>query len=281
MQASGIQWWCAAQTAPWTWTWRAYPGVWLLVLSIGAAYWLTVRRVGASPDAPPPDRRHVRWFVAGLVTLWVALDWPVGALGAGYLAAVHMVQYLLIAIVAPPMLLKGIPPFVIDRLRGGGFERVLRLLTHPLVAFGLFNVVLVFTHLPATVDTWMRSQVGSFGIDMLWLFAGLVFWWPVIVPVPEREWFSAPLKMGYLFLTMVSNTLPFAVLTYAELPFYSIYELSPPFPGLSARGDQQIAGILMKVGGAVILWTVITVMFFRWYNEEERADDAGRPGARA
>lgn len=274
MDVSGIQWWCSAQTAAWTWTWRAYPGVWLLVLSIGAAYWLAARSV---VRLAPANRRDTLWFISGLVVLWLALDWPIGALGAGYLAAVHMVQYLLIALVAPPLLLKGIPEPVLRRLDG----RVLRIVTQPLVALGVFNVVLIFTHLPGTVDTWMTTQVGSFGIDMLWLAGGLIFWWPVVVPVPERHWFSYPIKMGYLFVAMVVNTLPFAFLTYADLPFYGIYELSPPFPGVSAREDQQIAGILMKVGGGVILWTVITILFFRWYNTEERAGRDDRPAEAA
>ena len=269
METSGIQWWCSAQTAAWTWTWRAYPGVWLLVLSLAAAYWLIVRRANGG----------TRWFVAGLVVLWLALDWPIGALGAGYLASVHMVQYLMIALIVPPLLLKGIPPSALRRLEGSATERVIRVVTQPLVALGVFNFVLIFTHLPGTVDAWMRTQIGSFGIDMLWLSAGLIFWWPVVLPVPARRWFGYPLKMGYLFIAMVANTLPFAFLTYGELPFYGIYELSPPFPGPSAREDQQIAGILMKVGGGAIMWTVITILFFRWYNAEERTDAEERNGA--
>jgi len=265
VEASGIQWWCSASTAAWTWTWQAYPGVWLLIAALAAGYLVVTRSGGAECS----DRR---WYLTGLLVLWLALDWPIGALGAGYLAAVHMVQYLMIAIIAPPLLLKGVPLPLLRRIEGSPAERVLRVATNPLVALGLFNAVLIFTHLPGTVDTWMSTQVGSFGIDMMWLVGGLIFWWPVVLSVPERRWFGYPMKMGYLFVAMVANTLPFAFLTYAELPFYGIYELSPPVPGLSAREDQQIAGILMKVGGGAIMWTVITILFFRWYSSEERAE---------
>jgi len=202
------------------------------------------------------------------VLLWIALDWPVGALGAGYLASVHMLQFLMIALLVPALMLLGIPAQAFRRLGQSRAIRPLRLVTHPLIALGVFGVVLFYTHIPAVVDGWMSSQTGSFGIDMMWLAAGLVFWWPVIAPVPARPRFPAPVKMGYVFLATVLNTMPYAFLTFGELPFYGIYELAPPVTGISTRQDQQIAGLLMKMGGGIILWTAITVLFFRWFQRE-------------
>ena len=77
--------------------------------------------------------------------------------------------------------------------------------------------------------------------------------------------------MGYLLVATVLNTMPYAFLTFGELPFYGIYELAPPVTGISTREDQQIAGLLMKMGGGAILWTAITILFFQWFNREERA----------
>ncbi|MDH3298355.1 MAG: cytochrome c oxidase assembly protein [Gemmatimonadota bacterium] len=261
-----MRWWCSAQAGAWDWTWQAYPGVWLFVgLMAGGYVWLGRSPVGRG------SRRHTASFLSGLALLWVALDWPVGALGAGYLASVHMLQYLLIALLAPALLLLGVPAAAYARLDGSPVARPLRLVTHPLVALAMFSFVLYYTHIPGVVDEWMASQVGSFGIDMLWLVAGLVFWWPVVVPVPERPRFPPGLKMGYLFLATVLNTIPYAFLTFGELPFYGIYELAPPVSGISTRQDQQIAGLLMKMGGGVILWTAITILFFRWFQREEVA----------
>jgi putative membrane protein len=211
------------------------------------------------------------WAIAGFLTLWLALDWPVGALGGGYLSSVHMFQYLLIALLVPAFLLLGVPDSAWSRLADSRMRPALRLLTHPLITLGLFQVVLIWTHLPATVDGLMASQWGSFLIDMLWLLGGLLFWWPVISPVPDRPWFGEPLKMGYLFLATVLNTMPYAFLTFGDTPYYGIYELAPPVGRLTAGEDQQIAGLLMKVGGGVILWTAITTIWFRWYSREEAA----------
>lgn len=260
----GLQWWCsAAGTRPWSWTWRPYPGVWLFVLLAGL-FWLGLaRRHGGW-------RGRGRWFAAGLVLLWATLDWPVGAL-SGYLASAHMVQYLSLSLLVPPALLLGVPRGTWRALAASRILPAVRLLTHPLVALGVFQVVLIWTHLPAVVDGWMATQFGSLGLDMLWLAAGLVFWWPVLAPVPERSGFSEPLKMGYLFVATILNTLPYAFLTFGELPFYGIYELAPPVGWLGPRGDQQVAGLLMKVGGGLILWTAITILWFRWYGREQRS----------
>lgn len=261
-----MTWWCSAGSVAWTWQWQAYPGVWLFVLALVAGYAWLEARVGR-------EQGRRRWFAAGVVVLWLALDWPVGALGAGYLASVHMLQYLLVALVAPPLLLLGFPSASRPGARGqaepslaGG---LLRLITRPLPALIIFSLVVYATHLPRVVDGLMVTQAGSFLIDMLWLSAGLVFWRPVVAPASADGSIPHPIKMGYLFLATVINTLPYAFLTFGELPFYGIYELAPPVAGLTARQDQQIAGLLMKGGGGAILWSAITIVFFRWVRGEQ------------
>lgn len=270
-----MQWWCAAQGVTWTWEWQAYPGVWLFLLLVAGGWAHLLRKAGAFP-AP---RARTASFAGGIVVLWLALDWPVGALGAGYLASVHMVQFLLIALLAPPLLLLGTPPEAYHRLARARSIRLLRPLTHPLASIGLFTAVLGLTHWPTFVDALMASQAGSFLLDMLWLGAGVLFWWPVAAPRPERAWFGLPAKMGYLIVATVVNTGVFAFLTFSELPVYATYELAPPVSGLSSRDDQRLAGLLMKMGGAVILWTSISILFFRWWIESER-DETEIPDAR-
>lgn len=265
-----MRWWCAAQGIPWEWSWQPYPGVWAFVLLTAAGYARLRRRTPAGEAAA----RRTAAFVAGLGTLWIALDWPVGALGAGYLASVHMVQFLLIALVAPVALLHALPPAVARRaLEGRAIGRPLRFLTHPGVALLLFHAIVVATHWPEVVDGLMASQAGSFALDLAWLSGGLLFWWPVVDPAGERR-LSYPLRIGYLILATVIGTAPFAFLTFAELPFYATYELAPPVGGISARTDQRVAGILMKLGGGAILWTAIGVLFFRWWAASEAGRDA-------
>jgi cytochrome c oxidase assembly factor CtaG len=115
----------------------------------------------------------------------------------------------------------------------------------------------------------MGSQPGSFLLDMLWILAGLLFWWPVAAPVPRRERFGWPLKVGYLILATITNTGVFVYLTFSHLPLYATYELAPPLAWITKREDQQLAGLLMKFGGGAILWVAIAVCFARWFQAEE------------
>ena len=237
-------------------------------------FWLLGRADDGSTGASEASRaRKTKWaWFGGVLALWVALDWPVGAL-SGYLASAHMLQYLLTALVAPPLLLLGVPSGAWRRLASRpGVVRVLRFVTHPLIAIAIFQLILFYTHLPSVVDRLMVTPLGSFAIDTMWLGGGLLFWWPVVAPVPARPSFGYPLKMGYLFLSTVLNTMPYAFLTFGELPFYGIYELAPPVGILGAREDQQVAGLLMKIGGGVVLWTAITIQFFMWFNREGEAE---------
>jgi putative membrane protein len=260
-----MQWWCSAQTAAWDWGWQMYPGVWAFIVMLVAVYWVLQHR--ATTASATGSRVAV--FLFGVLLLWIALDWPIGALGAGYLASAHMVQFLLIAVAVPPLLLHGLPPYAFEALtRRRLLLSFLRPLTHPLVALAFFNVVLVATHWPSVVDSLMSSQIGSFTLDMAWWVAGLVLWWPIVAPVPRRPGFSYLYKIGYLILATILNTPAFAWLTFSDLPLYATYELAPPVTGMSTRADQQIAGLLMKIGGALIFWTAITVLFVRWYQEE-------------
>jgi putative membrane protein len=261
-----MQWWCAARDVAWEWTWRPYPGVWLFMLLLCAGYARIRRSAGSNVDH---GRRRTAAFIAGLALLLAALDWPLGALGAGYLASAHMVQFLLIALAAPPLLLLGVPREAFARLAAMRGASVLERATHPLFTLLLFSAVTIATHLPAVTDSLMPSQVGSFVIDMLWLGAGLLYWWPVIARVPERPRFSLPVQMVYLFASLVFMTAPGAMITFSQLPIYGIYELAPPIGALSSLDDQRVAGLLMKIGGGAITWTAIAILFIRWKREED------------
>ncbi len=111
----------------------------------------------------------------------------------------------------------------------------------------------------------MPSQVGSFAIDITWLVTGLIFWWPVVCAVPERTKFPMLVKIGYLALNGLLIRPVSLMLLYAKYPMYAAYELAPPLPGTSAIDDQQLAGVVMKVGSAWIMMMGVTVLFVVWH----------------
>jgi len=106
-------------------------------------------------------------------------------------------------------------------------------------------------------------------MDMLWLASGLVLWLPTVGPLPEHRTRSAPAKMVYLFVAAgVVAILPASFLTFAKFPLYSTYELAPRIGAITAIEDQQLAGIMMKLGMIPVVWGALGVMFFRWMAQE-------------
>ncbi len=264
-----MQFWCSAGplNLPWTWTWTAYVGVWLflILLVVGMTAWnrAGARRAGLASTPPVHPL-----FVLGVVMLWMALDWPVGPLGAGYLASVHMLQFLLIGLVAPPLLLRGISPAAQAMVAG---SKVIKQVTSPIFALLVFNATVLVTHLPFVADALMQSQLGSMFIDLAWLATGLFFWWPVVVDLPVRAKFPPPLRMLYLIGGLMFSPVMFGLagfLAYSETPLYGWYELRPPVAGISSHADHQAAGALMSIGGATIAFVAMSVIFFRWSKTE-------------
>jgi len=262
-----VTWWCAATSLPWSWAWRPYPGVWLFVAGLA----LTFLRFGLPADRAL-RRRAIGWFVPGLLIVWAALDWPIGTLGGGYLASIHSLQYVMLALAAPPFLLLGLAPSVTEQLASGGLGRGARMAAHPVTGLVVHNLIVLVTHFAGVVDAAMASQVGSLLIDLAWIAAGLSLWWPAIAP-PGTNRLTPPLRMGYLFLQTIPSMFPAAFLTFADYPLYRLYELAPrSFDLLTPAYDQQLAGLIMKVIGDPIVWAGIAVIYFRWASAERRAD---------
>lgn len=266
--AGNVQWWCSAQGVRWTWKWRPYPGIWLMVLAIAGAYWRLSR--GGPRTSAARKRRALGWL--GVVLAWVSLDWPLGPLAAGYLASAHAVQFLLLSMVVSPLLLLGIEPGMSVRPdpRGAG-GWLLRFVTTPLVAGVLFNIVAITTHVPAVVDGLMVSQLGAFALDLSWLLSGLVLWWPVVLDMPRRR-FPLMLKIFYIFLATLVHSGIANVMLLADFPIYSIYQLAPPMQGVTAMTDLQIAGAVMLGGGLVISFSVMSLLFYRYVQQATGPD---------
>ncbi len=256
-----MRWWCSAVGVPWSWVWRPYAGVWLLLLAASVLYLARAKRSRTNNGLQATTRPGL--FFAGLFLVWAALDWPIGTL-AGYLASLHMTQFLLLTMAAPPLLLLGWP-----RAPAAPAGPLRRLLHQPVLTLIVFSAIVVLTHLPVVTDGLMPSQPGSFAIDLGWLGGGLLFWSPLLSR-DAPAWFGPPVRMTYLFADMVLMTAPGAMITFSDLPIYATYELAPPIPGINPIDDQRLAGLIMRLGVALVSWLAISIMFLRWNRAEER-----------
>jgi cytochrome c oxidase assembly factor CtaG len=271
-----MQFWCSALKEPWSWTWRPYVGVWVLCLGLLGAYAWSIRRRRRTNPPEPGARKRAIWFTLGVISIWIASDWPVGLLGSSYLSSVHMLQYMIYTLAAAPLLVLGVPEWMARRLLSRlRLYRVACFLAKPVIAAVVFNAILIATNTPTLVDALRPSQIGSFALDMTWLLSGVILWMPICSAIPEISGRSYPVKMVYLFLAAATVPMvPGGFLTFADHPLYATYELAPRVMGFSALNDQQLAGAFMKVGNIPVVWSVIAVMFVRWWRQERPASRA-------
>jgi putative membrane protein len=250
--------------------WHVHPDVWLLFGSIIAAYLIAGRRhERATGEATEPRKR--RLFLLGMGVLWLGADWPIHDLAERYLYSMHMTQHLLFTLVAAPILIAGMPVWLLrELLAPAPIRRIFRFMTRPLVALIFFNAVLLFTHWPEVVAASVGSELVHLGLHVLVVTSALVMWWPVMSPLPEMPSLPPPGQMLYLFLQSLAPTIPASFLTFGHTPLYPVYATFPRIWGIDALTDQLIAGLIMKLLGGLLLWGVIAVIFFRWFNQEQR-----------
>jgi putative membrane protein len=251
--------------------WHPHPDVWLLLGGIWVAYLVAVRNHPMTPREAADRRRRATLFSIGMGSLLVGADWPIHDLAEGYLYSVHMVQHMLFTLVAPPLLIAGIPAWMWRTLlRPRPLFVAFRFLTRPVVALIVFNGLLLFTHWPEVVDVSVGSELAHFSLHAVLFGAAMIAWWPVMSPLVELPSLSPPGQMMYLFVQSLAPTIPASFLTFGHTLLYPVYGTFPRIWGISALSDQLIAGLFMKIVGGLILWGFIAVIFFRWHAREAR-----------
>jgi cytochrome c oxidase assembly factor CtaG len=270
-----VGWWCSAQSGPWTWTPQYFPGIWIALVALAVGYVYAIRRVGPSkvrPGEPVVTRDQVISFGSGWVLLWLATDWPMGVLGAGYLLTAHMIQYVAFSLIVAPLLIRGTPRWLqVAVLNARGMAWARAIVERPFLAFVLFNVVLAVTHLPPVTDTLKPIQFGSMAMDVLWIVTALLFWASIGTFDREDSSYSNARRMLYVIGITILPTIPGAFFVYADYPIYQTYEFATRvFSDFSAKDDQVIAGLLMWMGMTPILLFRLALAFFQWSAMESR-----------
>ena len=120
----------------------------------------------------------------------------------------------------------------------------------------------------------MITQLGSFAIDLAWLFAGLFLWWPILA-APGFVSLGVIGMVFYLFGATVGPTIPAMLIAFSDWPIYRLYELAPRVSvHFTANDDLKLAGLSMKLIGDVPLWIAAMVVFFRGVTAQGEMVDA-------
>ena len=259
--------------------WSFDPLVALPLLLVGSSYLWAVRRVDRThPANPVPLSRSVA-FVAGLVAIAVALQSVIERYDTT-LFSVHMLQHILLTLVAAPLLALGAPITLLLRVTRPGFRRtfvlpvlhsrVVRVLAFPVVTWILFAGVMWGTHFSPIFNQSLTDPLVHDLEHLLYLTAGLLFWWPAVGLDPSPWRMSHPVRAMYLFLQMPQNTFLALAIYSASVPLYAHYANLQLGWGPGALLDQQLAGGLMWIVGDVVFISSMALVVRGWMRSEER-----------
>jgi cytochrome c oxidase assembly factor CtaG len=266
-----------AATLLFGWTWEPIP---TLAIAGIVTWWLwAVRRVdGAHPTNRVPRRRTVA-FLAGMLALAFALVSGIERYDTS-LFSIHMVQHVLLMLVAAPLLALAAPVTLVLRLSSAEtrrrwllpvlHSRVVGFLAHPVVAWVMFAVMMWATHFSPLFNASLEDPFIHDLEHVLFLSGALLFWWPAVALDPAPWRMSHPARIGYLFTQMTQNTFLAVVILNATTVLYPHYATLVRPWGMAAIDDQRLAAGIMWIAGDAVFLTAILAVVAGWMRAEAR-----------
>jgi putative membrane protein len=277
--------------------WTIEPVV-LLGLVVAAVVWIRfVRQVDRAHPANPVPRRRTWFFLGALGVLAFALMSGIDAYDTT-LFSVHMVQHILITLVAAPLIALSAPITLLLRVATPNtrrrvilpilHSRVLRAITFPVVAWVLFAGTMWWAHFSPIFDAALENPAIHDLEHALFLVTALLFWWPAVGADPSPWRMSHPVRAMYVFLQMPQNTFLAVTILNSSVVLYAHYAtLNRPW-GQTPLADQQTAGGLMWIGGDILFLSAMAAIIAGWMTYEKRQEavvdrrlDAERAAIRA
>ena len=262
------------------WNWR--PDVLLVVTFFGAVYirgWLRLRRQSASVV----EWWQVLLYLAGLAAIGLALLSSIDAVAEIYLS-MHMVQHLLLLMIAPLCILLANPLAVIlwglpKRLRclagyplrrASLFRYSLGVATFMPVAWTVYVVDLWAWHHPSLYQMALRNEWAHDLQHLLFFSTAILFWWPIANPAPRLHGaISYGFRIVYLIAATLQNTLLAMAISLPERVLYPFYSVVPGLRDITPINDQALGGGIMWVSGHMYLIPIIVLIARMSSFEEE------------
>jgi putative copper resistance protein D len=226
-----------------------------------------------------PDRRlanRAACFLGGLAALWLALQSPIDSY-ADVRLSVHMVQHLLLTMVAAPLLVLGAPVTLLLRAATPAFRRrwvlpllhsrPVRMLSAPVVCWAQFALVLWVSHFSPLYDAAVRNAGIHVLEHLLYVASAVLFWSPVVGVDPSPKRLSHPARLLYLFLAMPQASFLGLAMWGSSRVLYPAYQAAL---GPAALDDQRLAGTIMGSAGMLVMVPALGLVLLDWLAREER-----------
>lgn len=251
--------------------WQADPVLLALLALLAAGYLLRARRLhGGWP------RWRAASFLAGLGVVALAVTSAVAVYDMTQFWA-HMVQHLMLIMLAPPLLVAGRPlTLLLATARGRGRARLTAalesapaaVLTSPAVALAGYAAAIVGAHLTGLSTVVMTRPWAGQAEHLVYVAAGVLFFWLIFGDEPIRWQLSMPGRLMLLVLSMAVDTFVGLVLLQTTKP---VAQLAHPGWGLAPLADTQAGGAVMWVAGDGLMAVLAVLLFATWARRPEAA----------
>jgi putative membrane protein len=266
---SGRDWWES---------WNPEPVTIMLLVVSAVLYGVGVARLRRRARA-----RTIAFYTA-LAVVAAALLSPLHGLAERLLAA-HMVQHLLLILVAAPLLVYGAGAVAVivglpARVRRGVQKVRSRvaparwLVLNPVLVGGLHALAMWSWHLPVPYEAGLENSLLHALQHASFLGTALLLW-TLVIGVGRRRRAALGVAILLMFATMLQSGALGAVLTFATRPLYGVHVAG----AADALFDQQLAGLIMWVPAGVIYLVAMAMLFGAWLKETERRSPAVAPDA--
>jgi cytochrome c oxidase assembly factor CtaG len=268
-------------------SWSFEPLAVAVLFAAGSVYWRMYVRAKARSQAVGAG--HWIPYVAGLAVIGVALISPLDGIGDRFLLSAHMLQHVLLADVAPALIVLGLRrpmlPLGLSRgalttvAPGGRAGRFIAFATSPWVAVPLWAAATWTWAVPAIFDAAAQHPVVHAAEHATLFYTGLALWWLIIDPLPRARLRPSGQRLALLGFTRIASAGVCVPLTWLTHVQYSLYAAAPRSYGISAMSDQQLAGASMCFLEFLIFGIAFAAVFISMLSRSEAqaalADRAG------
>jgi len=260
--------------------WPFNPGVMLFLLLLVTLYILGLRHVRQHPvQGETVNWRQIAAFFSAIVVMALVLLTPFDTIARTQLFSVHIAQLVVLTTLCVPLMLFSAPaPLLRPLVELPVIRPIIQLVTRPLVASVLFNLVFLLWHSPVLLRLSVENNT-LYHVQVLSIFVvALLNWWPLLGSVRELRPMSYPIQMVYAFFDGQPVDIFAFILVFTEVAIYPFYAIPTQLVqlGLTPFADQAVGGAILLTPGIVDL-VVMTPLFFRWLGQIEaqtkRADE--------
>ena len=221
-------------------------------------------------------RHRIAWrrliaFVGGLAVIVLAVMSPLDSLADDRSFTAHMLQHELLLTVAPLLLLMGLDAQLLvpltravirPALRHQFTTRVLRAVTSPSLALGLWSASVLVWSVPAMVALAYRNDTVHNAEHLQLLMVGVLFWAVILAPFPSLHRPNLARKLTYLAMICVVGAVVAAMLAFDPTTLYEVpYAAGKPWLGLSALAEQRLAAaVMMAIDMPAVLTAAVWIV---------------------